>query len=86
MGRTGCATGYSTGVVVYTGVNNILGDDLFETNCGSMGGDSGGPYFGSPSSSTPNITGIHVGGYNDASNKTTYFRGISYLFDAGYRI
>lgn len=86
VGRTGYTTGYSTGVVTYTGVNNGLGNDLFETNCGSMGGDSGGPYFGSPSSSTPNITGIHIGGYNDASIKTTYFRGISYLFDAGYRI
>ena len=57
-----------------------------ETDCGSVGGDSGGPYFGSPSASQPNIAGIHIGGYSDVSIKTTYFRGLSYLFDAGYRI
>ena len=86
VGRTGYSSGYSTGKVKYTGVNNILGDDLMETDCGSVGGDSGGPYFGSPSASQPNIAGIHIGGYSDASLKTTYFRGLSYLFDAGYRI
>lgn len=84
VGRTGCATGYSDGIVTYVGVNNPLGNDLLQTDCGSEGGDSGGPYFGSPSSSTPSIAGIHIGAirYTD----TTYFRGVSYLFDAGYRI
>ena len=86
VGRTGYITGYRTGKVTYTGVYNNLGDDLMATDCGAYGGDSGGPYFGSPSSATPSIAGIHIGGYNDTSINTTYFRGFSYLFDAGYRI
>ena len=84
VGRTGYTTGYSDGIVTYVGANNPLGNDLIETNCGSEGGDSGGPYFGSPSSSTPSIAGIHIGAISNTD--TTYFRGVSYLFDAGYRI
>jgi hypothetical protein len=86
VGRTGNGSGYSTGTVLYTGVNNVLGNNLFETNCGSLGGDSGGPYFGSPSLSNPLLAGIHLGGYNDTTNKTTYFRGVEYLWNAGYWI
>jgi streptogrisin B len=86
VGRTGISTGFSTGTVEYTGVNNLLGNDLFQTNCGSMGGDSGGPYFSSPFSSSTTIAGIHLGGYNDPDLDTTFFRGIGYLFNAGIRI
>lgn len=85
VGRTGYTTGYRTGSVTYTGVNNNLGDDLIETDCGSMGGDSGGPYFGSPSYSDPLIAGIHIGGYGGTRDET-YFRGIGYMYNAGYRI
>lgn len=88
VGRTGRATGYSTGVVTSISVYVAgIGSDLIETNCGSDGGDSGGPYFGSPSSSSPNIAGIHIAGYGGSpTNKTTYFRGIGYLYNAGIRI
>ena len=85
VGRTGYKTGYSTGTVTYTGVNNELGNDLMETNCGSEPGDSGGPYFGSPSSSTPYVAGIHIGASTQVE-ETTFFRGISYLLSAGYSI
>lgn len=85
VGRTGYGSGYSDGKVTYTGVNNNLGEDLIQTDCGSLAGDSGGPYFSHPTT-VPYIAGIHIGGYNEPDIDTTYFRGISYLYDAGYRI
>lgn len=85
VGRTGYGSGYGDGKVTYTGVNNNLGEDLIQTDCGSMAGDSGGPYFTHPTT-VPYAAGIHIGGYNDPDNDITYFRGMSYLYDAGYRI
>ncbi len=85
VGRSGNRSGYRTGKVIRIGVNNNLGSDLLESNCGSLIGDSGGPYFGNYSSSTPSIAGIHIGGF-DSLTRNTFFRGIGYLYNHGYRI
>ena len=86
IGRTGKRSGYDSGEVLYTGVTmENLGSDLYHTNCSSRAGDSGGPYFTSPSSSTVSLAGIHIGGYDGARDET-FFRGISYIYNAGYRI
>ena len=86
VGRTGQATGYQTGVVTEIENVNGLGDDLFATSCESAHGDSGGPYFGLSSTSTVSIAGIHIGAWRIGGINTAYCRGISYLYNAGYRI
>ena len=84
VGRTGRASGYSSGSVIRIGSNNFLNQDLILTDCGSANGDSGGPYFGSPSYPASSIAGIHIAGAS--SSNTTYCLSIGYLYDAGYRI
>lgn len=86
VGRSGVGSGFSSGTVQYTGVNNELGEDLIVTNCSSVGGDSGGPYFSSPSSSTPIITGIHIGIGTTSSTTYAYFRSVQYIREAGIQI
>lgn len=86
VGRTGCATGFQTGEVVLVQYDNELGSDLYATTCASAGGDSGGPYFSSPSLSTTSIVGIHLGYDYIGDFRITCYRGIQYIIDAGIYI
>jgi len=86
VGRTGMATGYNTGKVLYVIASNALGKDLIVTDCKSKGGDSGGPYFVDPSSSTPTIAGIHIGSWDALDTHSAYYRDVQYIRDAGIQI
>lgn len=86
IAHTGDVSGFVTGTVTATNVTiENLGSGLFETNCSSYKGDSGGPYFSPHTSSTTNIAGIHIGGY-DGEYDITYFRGIADIYSTGIRI